>query len=96
MAQPEPERGNCSPREVSSSKLQTGSIADQEFLGFWMVDICWEGHSQRLALQKRYTAHLRRHACCTPRKPSSWNWGGGGNKMHRPPEESALAKHMVT
>ena len=94
MAQPEPERGNCSPREVSSSKLQTGSIADQEFLGFWMVDIRWEGRSQKSTPQKRHTAHLRRCDPCIPRKPSGWNWGG--NKMHRPPEESALAKHMVT
>ena len=81
--QPEPERGNRSPREASSTKLQTGSIANQEFLGFWMVDIHWEGHSQTSAPQKRHMAHLRRCACCTPRKPSGWD--GGGNKMHHPP-----------
>ena len=45
--QPEPERGNHGSREASSTKLQTDSIANQEFLGFWMVDIYWEGCSQR-------------------------------------------------
>ena len=38
--QPEPEGGNRSPREASSTKLQSGFIANQDFLGFWMVDIC--------------------------------------------------------
>ena len=37
--QPEPEGVNCSPREASSTKLQAGFIANQDFLGFWMVDI---------------------------------------------------------
>ena len=48
-----------------------------------MVDICPEGHSLRSAPQKRHTAHLRRHAHCTPRKPSGWD--GGGDKTHCPP-----------
>ena len=37
--EPELERGNQGPREASSTKLQTGFIANQEFLGFWTVDI---------------------------------------------------------
>ena len=37
--QPEPEGVNCSPREAPSTKLQAGFIANQDFLGFWMVDI---------------------------------------------------------
>ena len=82
QGQPEPEGGNRSPREALSTKLQAGSVANQDFLGFWMVDICWEGHSQRSAPQKRHTAHLRRHAHCTPRKPSSWD--GGGDKSQQP------------
>ena len=69
-------RGNHSPREASSTKLQADFIANQDFLGFWTVDIHQEGCSQRSAPQKRHTAHLRRHAHCTPRKPSGWDWGG--------------------
>ena len=48
-----------------------------------MIDICQEGHSQRSAPQKRHTAHLRRHASCTPRKPSGRD--GGSDKKHPPP-----------
>ena len=45
-------------------------IANQDFLGFWMVDIHQEGHSQRSAPQKRHTAHLRRCTDSAPRKLS--------------------------
>ena len=45
-----------------------------------MADIHQEGHSQRLASQKRHMAHLRRRTCCTLRKLSSWN--RGGDKTH--------------
>ena len=76
--QPELEGGNRSPREASSTKLQAGFVANQDFLGFWMVDIRQEGHNQRSAPQKRNMAHLRRCADCTPRKLSGGN--GGGNK----------------
>ena len=71
-------RGNCSPREASSTKLQAGFVANQDFLGFWMVDIHQAGLSQRSAPQKRHTAHLRRCSGCTPRKPNGRD--GGGNK----------------
>ena len=54
--QPEPERGNRGPREAPFTKLQAGFVANQDFLGFWMVDIRWEGHSQRSA-PRRYTRH---------------------------------------
>ena len=81
--QPEPERGNLSPREASSTKLQAGFVANQDFLGFWMVDLCQEGCSQRSAPQKRHTAHraagTREAIRCTP------NWG-----------ETVLAKHLVS
>ena len=59
-------------------------VANQDFVGIWMVSICWERHSQRSALQKRHTAHL----CCvhllvhllgTPRKLSSRD--GRGDMM---------------
>ena len=77
QGQPEPEGGNRGPREASSTKLQAGFIANQDFLGFWMVDIHWEGCSQRSAPQKRHMAHLRRCAGCTPRKLSSRDGGDG-------------------
>ena len=38
--QPEPEGGNPGTREALSTKLQAGFIANQDFLGFWMVNIC--------------------------------------------------------
>ena len=74
---------------ASATKLQAGFIANQDFLGFWMVNIHWEGCSQRPAPQKRHTAHLRRRAHCTPRKLSGWD--GGGNKM-QPPTEGDCAR----
>ena len=66
-------RGNHSPREALSTKLQADFFANQDFLVFWMVNICRKGHSQRSAPWKRHTAHLRRRTCCTPRKSSSWD-----------------------
>ena len=54
--QPELERGYRGLREASSTKLQTGSVANQEFLGFWMVDIRLEGHA-RDQLPRRDTQH---------------------------------------
>ena len=38
--QPELEGGNHSPREALSTKLQAGFVANQDFLGFWTVNIC--------------------------------------------------------
>ena len=83
---------NRGPREASYTKLQAGFVANRDFLGFCMVDICQEGHSQRSAPQKRHTAHLRRRTRCTPRKPSSWDGGGdksqpstGGDSTRRAP-----------
>ena len=73
--QPEPEGGNRGPREASYTKLQAAFLDNQDFLGFWTVNIHREGGSQRSASQKRHTAHLRRCTCCTPRKPSGWDRG---------------------
>ena len=58
-----------------------------------MIDICWEGHSRRPAPQNRHTAHLRRRAHCTPRKPSGWE--GGGDKLHPQLGATTRAKHLV-
>ena len=82
---PEQERGTLYQIE---SRLP---VANQDFLVFWMVDIHWEGYSQRSASQKRHIGHLRQNIHGTPRKPSSWD--GGGDKMHPPPGETALTKH---
>ena len=63
---------------------QTASrlLANQDFLGFWTVNIRWKGHIQRSAIQKRHTAHLRRCVSCTPIKPSGRD--GGGDKSQPP------------
>ena len=45
-----------------------------------MVDSLQEDRSQRSAPQRRRSAHLRRHAHCTPGKPSGRD--RGGDKMH--------------
>ena len=71
------EGDNRRPREASSTKLQAGFIANQDFLGFWMVDIYQESCSQRSAAQKLKSAH------CTHRKLSSWD--GEGDKTHPQP-----------
>ena len=76
LRQPEQERGTLYQIE---SRLP---VANQDFLVFWMVDIHWEGYSQRSAPQKRHIGHLRQNVHGTPRKPSSWD--GGGYKMHLP------------
>ena len=76
-------RGKLGPRD--SIPCQTASrlpVANHVFLGSWMVDIPWEGHSQRSAPQKRHTAHLRQRSRCAPRKPSGWDMGG--DKTHCP------------
>ena len=87
-------RGNLSPRDsILHQTVSRLPVANQVFLGSWMVDIHQEGHSQRSAPQKRHTAHLRWHSRYAPRKPSSWDWGG--DKMQRPAGKSALTKDLV-
>ena len=76
-------RGKLGPRD--GIPYQTASrlpVANQDFLGFWTLDIRWEGCSQRSACQRRQMAHLRRRSCYAPRKPSGWD--RRGDKMHRP------------
>ena len=50
-------RGNHSPREALSTKLQADFFANQDFLGLWTVDIHREGRSQRSSSQKRHKVH---------------------------------------
>ena len=86
--QPEPERGKLSPRDGILYRTAIRlPVANQDFLGFWMVDIHQEGHSHRSAPQKRHRRPL------SLRKPSSWDQGG--DKTHPPPQESVLAKCLV-
>ena len=96
--QPEPEggnqeraararRGQSQPQRGIIYQTASGLLANQDFLGFWMVDIHQAGRSQRSAPQRRHRAHLRRCAHCTPKKLSTWDGGGG---------KSQLAKHLVT
>ena len=88
-------RGNLRPRDgILHQTVSRLPVANQVFLGSWMVDIRKEGHSQRSAPQKRHMAHLRQRSRCTPRKPRGWL--GGGDKMHHTPGESVLIKHLLT
>ena len=86
-------RAISAPETASSTKLSRIPVANQVFLGSWMVDIRQEGRSQRSAPQRRHSPHLRRCSRSTPRKLSGWD--RGGDKMHCPPGESALTKHLV-
>ena len=77
--------GDSQSRKARGTLYQTASklpVANQVFLGSWMVDIHQEGCSQRSAPQRRHTAHLRQHSHCAPRKLSTWVLGG--DKTHHP------------
>ena len=50
------EAGDWPQRGILYQTASRVPVANQIFLGFWTVDICWEGHSQRSAPQKRHTA----------------------------------------
>ena len=53
-------RGKLSPRDGIPYQTANGlPVANQDFLGFWMVDIHWEGYSQRSAPQKRHMGTLK-------------------------------------
>ena len=91
--QPETERGKQPQRGIPYQTVNRLPVSNQDFLGFWKVDISREGRSQRSASQKRHMAHWRWAHLLPPRKLSGWD--RGGDKMHSPPEESELAKHLV-
>ena len=87
-------RGNLGPRDsILYQAVSRLPVANQVFLGSRTVDICQEDCSQRSAPQRRHIEHLRWCFHCAPRKPSGWDWGG--DKMHHPPGESVLTKHLV-
>ena len=67
-------RGNLGPRDgILHQTVSRLPVANQDFLGSWMVDIHQEGHGKRSAPQKRHTAHLRWRSCGAPRKLSGWD-----------------------
>ena len=62
-----------------STLYQTASrlpVANEVFLGTWMVDICQEGCSLRPASQRRHMGHLRQCYCGASGKLSNWDQGG--------------------
>ena len=70
-------RGNLGPRDsIFHQTVSRLPVANQVFLGSWMVDTHQEGRSQTSAPQRRHMVHLKRCSGCTPRKPSGWDWGG--------------------
>ena len=79
--EPEGERQSLLQRRIHHQTVSRLPVANQVFLRSWTIDICQEVCSQRLASQRRYTAHLRWRSCCAPRKPRGWN--RGGDKTHR-------------
>ena len=65
------------PETASPPKLQTGSqFLTEDFLRFWMVDICREGRGWRPAPQNSHKVHPTgaRGNC---------GWDGGGEKANR-------------
>ena len=65
-------RGNLGPRDsILHQTVSRLPVANQVFLGSWVVDVHQEDHSQRSASQKRHTAHLRQCSLGAPGKLSS-------------------------
>ena len=84
------EGGNRGPREAFYTRLQADFVANQDFLGFWMVNIHQEGRSQRSsASQKRE---------CMPVVHPENRAAGMGEGISRSLQLGAtvLAKHLVT
>ena len=76
-------RGKLRPRDdILYQTVNRFRVANQVFLGSWMVDTRQEGCSQRSAPQRGHTACLRRCSRSAPRKPKGWN--PRGEKTHRP------------
>ena len=79
----------AAPREASYTKLQADFVANQDFLGFLIVDILQEGHSQRSASQKREGMPV-----IHPENLSSWD--GGGDKRSLQLGATTRTKDLVT
>ena len=91
-------RGNHGPREASFTKLQAGFIANQDFLGFWMVDIhlrrCTSCTPRKPSGRDRRGNKLQR-----PHSPNTWSpellEPGKGTKR-RPNHVCAFEKYPST
>ena len=84
--QPEPEGGNRGRREASSTKLQAGFVANQDFLGFWTVNIrlrrCADCTPRKLSGMDG-----RGDKSQQPRSPNTWSaerLGPGKGTKRRP------------
>ena len=72
-------RGCCNlgPRDrIFHQTVSRFPVANQVFLGFWMVDICQECHSLRLSPQRRHMAYLGLCSHSAPMKLSDLDQGG--------------------
>ena len=68
------ERGKLGPRDgIPYQTANSFQSLTKDFQRFWIVDICWEGRSQKSAPQKRHKAHLTS-------VPKKWGWDRRGNK----------------
>ena len=86
-------RGKLGPRDgIPYQTARRLPVANQVFLGSWTVDIHQEGHSQRLAPQRR---HSTPEMALLLHTHETEQLGLRGDKMHHPAGKSALAKHLV-
>ena len=90
--------GNRSPREASSTKLQPGFIVNQDFLGFWMVDI----HLRRCASSTprkpsgRDGGGIKSQLPCLPNTWSPEWLGPGKDTKRRPNRVCAFEEYPST
>ena len=71
----------ASPERHPLPKCKQESLLTKTSWDFGCLTSAGVGHSQRSPPQKRYTAHLRRRAHCTSRKPSGWDRGGDKTQL---------------
>ena len=81
--QREPERGNRGPRESSSTKMQTGSVANQEFLRFWMVESLGGSQPGIRSPEETHGTPKKAHPLYTQKTERLGL--GGGDKTYCPP-----------
>ena len=65
-------RGNLGFRDgILHQTMSRLPVANQVFLGTWMIDICQESQNLRSAPQRKHIAYQRWCFCGVPGKPSS-------------------------
>ena len=92
------EEGNCSPREESSTKLQAGFIAHQDFLGFWTVNIRVR-RCTGCTPRKMSSRDERGNKSQRLRSPNTWSteWlGPGKGTKHRPNQVCTFEEYLST